>query len=205
MRVLIATLLVTLSSPAQAEEKHAAPATDGNPPAQVNAKDAARAHNLTAKRLFNLGKFDQAVEAYQKAYKALPLPEFLYNLGQCHQRMEGAAHLERAKFFFEGYLTNKPDATNRAEVEQEIKEIQHTLDTMRRLPRPVLLVPQEGNPSLAASAEPTPWYKSWWLWTIVGAAVAGGATAAVLLTRPEDPVPVEGSLWPRTIELELGW
>lgn len=30
------------------------------------------------------------------------------------------------------------------------------------------------------------WYRSWWFWTIVGVAVAGGATTAVVLTRPEE-------------------
>ena len=34
----------------------------------------------------------------------------------------------------------------------------------------------------------TPVYKSWWLWTIVGAVVAGGVTAAVLATQEPDPV-----------------
>lgn len=36
-------------------------------------------------------------------------------------------------------------------------------------------------------AEPTPapesWYEKWWVWTIVGVAVAGGATAAVVATQ----------------------
>ncbi len=30
----------------------------------------------------------------------------------------------------------------------------------------------------------SPWYKKWWVWTAAGAVVAGGVTAAVLLTRP---------------------
>lgn len=34
-----------------------------------------------------------------------------------------------------------------------------------------------------AKAAGTPWYKKWWVWTIVGVAVAGGVTAAVLATR----------------------
>ena len=38
-----------------------------------------------------------------------------------------------------------------------------------------------------------PLYKRWWFWALIGAAAAGGATAAYLLSRPEplveDPVP----------------
>ncbi len=35
-------------------------------------------------------------------------------------------------------------------------------------------------------ARPEAWYEKWWVWTIVGVAVAGGTTAAVLLTLPNE-------------------
>lgn len=38
-------------------------------------------------------------------------------------------------------------------------------------------------PPPVAKAAGTPWYKKWWVWTLVGVAVAGGVTAAVLATR----------------------
>ena len=200
----ICTLLLLLGTTRPALAQEAKPSPPAPAQSSEEAKKTSRAHNLEANRLFNLGQFSQAVEAYQKAYKAWPMPAFLYNLGQCHARMDGVDNLERAKFFFEGYLTNKPDAPNRQEVEEQIAEIKRKQEILRSFQRPVLLMPG-AVPADQAAPEPTPWYKSWWLWTIVGVAVAGGATAAVLLTRPEDPVPVEGSLWPRTIELELAW
>lgn len=40
-------------------------------------------------------------------------------------------------------------------------------------------------PSVAKANERNPWYKKWWVWTIVGVAVAGGVTAAVLATRSQ--------------------
>ncbi len=45
------------------------------------------------------------------------------------------------------------------------------------------------------AAAPTPWYRRWWVWTIVGVAVAGAgaATTAVLLTQ-DDPPEVSGTL-----------
>ena len=195
-----AALLLAMPGAAMADDP---PAPGEGKSDRARAMASAKEHNHAAMRLFNLGKFEQAVEAYQKAYKAYPLPEFLYNLGQCHERMQGVENLERAKFFFEGYLTNKPEALNRREVEELVKEIERKLDTLRSVRRPVVLMPSE----LTAQGQegPTPWYKSWWFWTIVSVAVAGGAAAAVVLNLPEEPTPVEGSLFPGTIELRLGW
>jgi TolB-like protein len=34
---------------------------------------------------------------------------------------------------------------------------------------------------------PVPWYKKWWVWTIVGTAVVGGGTTAALLAMQEPP------------------
>jgi hypothetical protein len=37
---------------------------------------------------------------------------------------------------------------------------------------------------------PRPFYKTWWFWTLIGAAAAGGATAgAVVGTRAANPLP----------------
>jgi hypothetical protein len=33
----------------------------------------------------------------------------------------------------------------------------------------------------------TPFYKTWWFWTVAGVVVAGSVTTAVLLTRTDDP------------------
>jgi len=196
-----AAMLLSVSGLAMAEE---APAPDEAAADRTKTIDAAKEHNRAAMRLFNLGKFEEAVEAYQKAYKAHPLPEFLYNLGQCHERMQGMENLTRARFFYEGYLTNKPDAGNRQEVEELIKELNRKIDTLHAAGRQVVIIPPGVN-ALGEPPPPTPWYKSWWFWTIVSVAVAGGAAAAVVLNLPEEPTPVEGSLWPRTVELELSW
>jgi hypothetical protein len=43
------------------------------------------------------------------------------------------------------------------------------------------------------SEQPEKWYQKWWVWTIVGAVVLGGTTAAFLLTRSE-PTNANGSV-----------
>jgi hypothetical protein len=44
-------------------------------------------------------------------------------------------------------------------------------------------VPMEPPAKPEKKAEASPFYKTWWFWTIVGAVVVGGGTAAYLLTR----------------------
>ena len=56
---------------------------------------------------YNVGHFEQALDLYSRAYQALPTPALLFDIGQCH-RMLGNG--ERAIFFFQGYLRDKPDA-----------------------------------------------------------------------------------------------
>ena len=45
--------------------------------------------------------------------------------------------------------------------------------------------PQRPGPTVAG----TPWYERWWVWTVVGAAVAGSAAAAIAIASAEDTVP----------------
>jgi tetratricopeptide (TPR) repeat protein len=93
--------------------------------AHADAKDDARAHVATADTAFKLGHFDDALAEYEKAYELFPAPALLFNLGQCHRNLR---HWERAVFFFEGYLRERPDAPNRAVTEDLIREAQAELD-----------------------------------------------------------------------------
>jgi tetratricopeptide (TPR) repeat protein len=77
---------------------------------------------------YNIGHFDQALELYSKAYESLAAAALLFDIGQCH-RMLG--HQERAVFFFQGYLRERPDAPNRALVEQLLQDLQRQLDAQR--------------------------------------------------------------------------
>jgi tetratricopeptide (TPR) repeat protein len=74
--------------------------------------EAARAH-------YNLGRFEEALAEFTQAYEALPNPELLFNIGQCHRKLD---QCERAIFFFNGYLREMPKAKDRADVAALIKE-----------------------------------------------------------------------------------
>jgi tetratricopeptide (TPR) repeat protein len=88
------------------------------------AKQEARKHFDEGERHFRLGRFADALAAYSRAYEVAPLPGFLFNIGQCH-RMLG--NHERAVFFYQGYLREKPDAKNRAAVDKLIQDSQAKL------------------------------------------------------------------------------
>ncbi len=47
--------------------------------------------------------------------------------------------------------------------------------------------------SLNLIKEPTPWWKTWWFWTIAGAVVAGGVTTGVVLGTSDAKQPSSGS------------
>jgi len=123
---------------------------------------AARRHFERGEKLFALGKFDEALEEYQSAFDAKPLPAFLYNIGQCYRN---TGDLDQAIFSFKKYLKLDPEAENREAVEHLIDDLE---DQKAR---------GEGEKFTRErrAADARPVYKKWWFWTGVGVlAVAGG-------------------------------
>ena len=182
--VVILCIICLTSAPdtARADEAHA----------------RAKVFNAEAKRHFNLGKFREAIRYYEKAYQAKPLPVFLYNLGQCHQHLGTLADLKKAVFYFEGYLANQPEASDRKEVEQDIASLKERAARLERqqTKKPVKK-PEQGKgkgflpdtgppPPKPEPARPSPFYKRWWFWTAVGVAVVGGGLAVGLAVGGRD-------------------
>lgn len=135
---------------------------------------AARRHFERGEKLFALGRFDEALEEYQTAFDAKPLPGFLYNIGQCYRNL---GDYEQAIFSFKKYLKLDPEAPNREAVERLIEDLEAKKahgDSQR-------FVRKKQPP-------PTPIYKKWWFWTGIGAAVIGG-TAAVYATSTSSRAP----------------
>jgi tetratricopeptide (TPR) repeat protein len=94
-------------------------------PSRADNKEDARAHVAAADTHFKLGEFAAALDEYSKAYELFPAPPLLFNLGQCHRQLK---HWDRAIFFFEGYLRERPDAPNRGVVEDLLREAHQELD-----------------------------------------------------------------------------
>ena len=73
-----------------------------------------------AEKAYALGKFDDALKHYERAFELKQLPPLLFNIGQCHRNL---GNWERASFFYQGYLSREPKAKNRDKVQALIADI----------------------------------------------------------------------------------
>lgn len=147
--------------------------------AEDPATRAAKRHFDRGQKLFTLGKFDEALDEYQKAYDASPLPDFLYNIGQCHRNL---GDYEQAIFSFKRFLQLDPEAPNREKVEIIIDELEDKLERegakKKRIDEP---------PPPPPHAEGSPIYKKWWFWTGIAVIGAAGGVGIYAATRPDGP------------------
>jgi hypothetical protein len=161
--------------------------------AQVDEATMARAqkHFKKGEKLYALGKFEDALKQYEKAYEYSELPELLFNIGQCHRNLD---NYEEAIFSFKKYLSEKPAADNRAAVEKLIEELTEA-QRKREAARPTPPRPRQRLEPVPSSNEPeippppvyeedSPFYTRWWFWG--GVVVVGGAVAAGVLLLPGD-------------------
>lgn len=137
-----------------------------------------------AERLYAVGKFKEALDEFTAAYEAAPLPDFLFNIGQCHRRL---GHHDEAIFFFTGFL-ERADNVNRADIEALIAE-QRAAKARDDAKKNETLAGEHAAVAAvithsAPVERPRPMYKKWWLWTAVGVVVAGGAATVLALTLP---------------------
>jgi tetratricopeptide (TPR) repeat protein len=148
----------------------------------------ARAHFKRGEKLFALGKFEDALAAYEAAYDANPLPELLFNIGQCHRNLED---YDAAIFSFKKYLRLKPSASNRKAVEKLIDELEDERAAERERQREqeeeqlgrVPLIPKDGDRDATPPTKRDPaFYQTWWFWTGVVIVGAGAGTAIYLGT-----------------------
>jgi tetratricopeptide (TPR) repeat protein len=140
------------------------------------AERAAKRHFDRGQKLFNLGKFEDALEQYTQAYDAKPIPELLFNIGQCHRNLKA---YDEAIFSFKKYLKLLPDAENREQVEEYIADLE--AEQERENSRRLKLVKE--NPPPPPPEGETPVYKKWWFWTGVAVVGAGAGIGIYAATR----------------------
>src|SRR3954467_13376402 len=75
---------------------------------------------------YQLGRYDQAITAFSRAYHISGAPALLYDLAQAY-RLKHAP--EKALPLYRAYLRLDPHAANRAEVERRIVELKTRLVT----------------------------------------------------------------------------
>lgn len=178
-------------------------------PARADDRNLAKQAFHRASQHYKLGEFKAALDEFKAAYRAHEDPIFLFNIAQCERQLD---QREEAVREYKMYLAEAPDAPNREDVravlarlEQEIAD-QHKRDqalAAEKATPPVSVLPPASTPApagptaaneaalTAAAPAPAridkPAYKKWWVWTLVGVVVAGGAAAGIAVALTSDP------------------
>jgi tetratricopeptide (TPR) repeat protein len=127
---LIATAVVSLLS-TSADAQQPAPATTPSAPAAAPPTEAQREAARTAyargQALFAENKHAEAKAAFEQAYAQVPNPVVLVSIAECDVRL---GNLDAAHDTFQRYLKERPDAPDRADVQQKIAELVATPATL---------------------------------------------------------------------------
>src|SRR5947209_18572282 len=102
--------------------------------AQESAEDAkkldeARQHAASAKVHYDLGEFKEAADEYIIVYRLRPIPALLFNIAQAYR--QGGMY-DKARQFYKSYLRASPNASNKATIEQSIREMDELLAKEKR-------------------------------------------------------------------------
>jgi tetratricopeptide (TPR) repeat protein len=165
-------LTLTLVATAQSALAQPAPPSPPQPqPAAASDDKKAEAKALYEQGLshYNLGEFDQAIDAFRKSYAISQAPGLLFNIAQSFRLKKD---YEQATYFYQTYLRLKPDAPNRADVEERLKEMQDALEEQKKLGNkpPIGTVSPDGGTTTTTTTTPT-------------------GTTTTTTTTPEKPVP----------------
>lgn len=117
-------------------------------------RENAKATFQQGERDFQLGKFEAAIEAYERAFNLDPHPAFIFNIALAHRRqyeIDGKLeHLLRARELYRNYLKLAPATANRPGVEKLITELGTRIDQARAS----AVEPQPGAAGIPAPPAP---------------------------------------------------
>jgi tetratricopeptide (TPR) repeat protein len=143
-------------------------------------------HVAQGHRLYLLGRYQDAIAEYRRAYELRADPQFLFQIAEAYRQL-GAT--EQALFYYERYLAGAAAGPDRGVAEQRVAEIE-SLRAATAPPGPSASLVAVPGATLGTNAKrPTPIWRRWWVWTAVGVALAAGATAAALAGRSEASTP----------------
>lgn len=145
--------------------------------ADASPEEIARARRAfkRGEKLYALGRFEDALKEYERAFTIVELPELLFNIGQCQRNLE---RYDAAIFSFKQYLQRKPDAPNRPAVEDLLAELEgkrKRSDVLKLTEKPVATGGAD-----AGDGPQGPLYTRWWF--IAGAVGVGVVAGAVALS-----------------------
>lgn len=196
----VVTLCAVLSSAAAAEQSTGEDNVAASDPCLTD--NLCKAHYDEARKAYKEKRYDEAYKEYKAGYERRQAPWLLINVGRSLQRL---GRNKEALDYYQRYLKADPNpkpetVTKVNEYIEQVKAgiVDEPEPKPEAKPQPVGGQPQVGtaqSSSGGASAtepEKTPIYKKWWLWTIVGVVVAGGAaTGLYFALRPKDPALID--------------
>jgi tetratricopeptide (TPR) repeat protein len=175
-----------------------------------------RRHYGIAVRAYDLAEYEEALREFKEAYRIVGDPAFLFNIAQCHRKL---GHPADAISFYKTYLRRAPNSPHRAEVDRLIADLEKGEAARPEAAAPAAPAPAAPAPAAAVTSQTSapvappppsapaalvvasgappepatdrPFYTRAWFWVATSAALAGVATAAFLLTRP-DPAATAG-------------
>jgi tetratricopeptide (TPR) repeat protein len=125
---------------------------------EAEKKQQAREHYEKATRLYDVGKYGEAISEYEEAYLLIGDAALLFNIGQAYRLWD---HSEDAIRAYKNFLRQRPDAANRADVEKKIADLERVVEDRRRggaAPSPAEAYPPPGQGAngLPPGAVPVP-------------------------------------------------
>ncbi len=113
-------------------------------------------HYDRATRAYDLGKYPEAVDEYQKVYEIDGDPVMLYNIAQAYRLNDQP---QEAIHFYRRYLQRAPEARNRDDVERKIAAQEKVIDDKRKAaaavqPPPPVVTPPPPKPKTETVTPP---------------------------------------------------
>ncbi len=167
--------------------------------AQLSAqqKQEIHVHYQQATRAYDLGKYQEAVDEYQKVYEIDGDPVMLYNIAQAYRLNDQP---QESIHFYRRYLQRSPEARNKDDVERKITAMEKLIEERRKAaaavvpppPKPVVVEPKPVPPPppvvtapvvVAPPPPPPPEPPSAARraigWSMIGVGVASGVVAVI--------------------------
>ncbi len=165
----------------------------------VQQKQDVRVHYERATRAYDLNKYQEAIDEYQKVYEIDGDPVMLYNIGQAYRLNDQP---QESIHFYRRYLQRSPEARNREDVNRKIVNLEKLIEDRRKAaaavtppppiaikPAPVqtietpapVVTPAPVTPPVVVFVPPRPPSKArrGVGWTMVGLGIAADAVAVI--------------------------
>ncbi len=113
-------------------------------------KQEMKQHYEKATRAYDVQKYAEAVDEYQKAYEIGGDPAMLYNVAQSYRLND---QLGEALRFYRRYLQRSPNARNREDVERKIADLDKVVEERRKV---AAAAAAAAPPAVVAPVAPVP-------------------------------------------------